>query len=112
MSYEPTVWKDGDLVTSAKLNKLEQGVANNGILVVQEGENETLDRTWQEIYDAPFAIVIVDNNYDDFGAKMRIPVEQTVYQPNQYDVYIDGDTWTTSTPDGYPALTKSTDPAT
>ena len=30
MSYEPTNWKDGDLVTSAKLNKLEQGVANGG----------------------------------------------------------------------------------
>lgn len=26
MSYEPTVWVDGDHVTSAKLNKLEQGV--------------------------------------------------------------------------------------
>jgi hypothetical protein len=26
MSYEPTVWADGDHVTSAKLNKLEQGV--------------------------------------------------------------------------------------
>ena len=26
MSYEPTVWQDGDHVTSAKLNKLEQGV--------------------------------------------------------------------------------------
>ena len=30
MSYEPTIWKDGDLVTSAKLNKLEQGVADGG----------------------------------------------------------------------------------
>ena len=27
MSYTPTVWKDGDVVTSTKLNKLEQGVA-------------------------------------------------------------------------------------
>lgn len=26
MSYDPTVWVDGDHVTSAKLNKLEQGV--------------------------------------------------------------------------------------
>lgn len=28
MSYEPTNWKTGDVVTSAKLNKLENGVAN------------------------------------------------------------------------------------
>ena len=28
MAYEPTVWESGDIVTSAKLNKLEQGVAS------------------------------------------------------------------------------------
>jgi len=33
MSYTPTVWKAGDTVTSTKLNKLENGIANNGILV-------------------------------------------------------------------------------
>lgn len=60
MSYEPTTWKSGDIVTSAKLNKLEQGVANaGGCLVVnvnvegdpQSGATYTLDKTWQEIYD-------------------------------------------------------------
>lgn len=30
MSYEPTVWKTGDIVSSEKLNKLENGVANSG----------------------------------------------------------------------------------
>ena len=58
MSYEPTTWKDGDLVTSAKLNKMEQGIATSGgILVVHEDENNRLDKTWQEIYDADFAIL-------------------------------------------------------
>ena len=33
MSYEPIVWKDGDLVTSAKLNKIEQGIAGNIMIV-------------------------------------------------------------------------------
>lgn len=28
MSYEPTVWKDGDVVTSARLNKIEEGIQN------------------------------------------------------------------------------------
>lgn len=27
-AYEPTVWKDGDLITAEKLNKLEEGVQN------------------------------------------------------------------------------------
>ena len=40
MSYEPTVWKDGDLVTSAKLNKLEQGVTNGGVHIVEKIETE------------------------------------------------------------------------
>ena len=34
MSYEPTNWKSGDVVTSAKLNKLENAVANGGSTVV------------------------------------------------------------------------------
>ena len=56
MSYEPTVWKSGDIVTSAKLNKLEQGVAAGGsgvgFLKVSIDTEGTLDKTWQEIYDA------------------------------------------------------------
>ena len=31
MAYEPTVWKDGDVITAAKLNKLEEGVKNEQI---------------------------------------------------------------------------------
>lgn len=30
MTYEPTQWKAGDTVTSAKLNKIEQGIAGAG----------------------------------------------------------------------------------
>ena len=30
MSYTPTNWKAGDVVTSAKLNKMEQGIAASG----------------------------------------------------------------------------------
>lgn len=54
MSYTPTEWKTGDVVTSAKLNKLEQGVADaggGGVLVV-DNVNVTLSETWQTIYDA------------------------------------------------------------
>ena len=41
MSYEPTNWKDGDLVTSAKLNKMEQGIAaSGGIRIVHLTEED------------------------------------------------------------------------
>lgn len=61
MSYEPTNWKTGDVVTSSKLNKLENGVANaggGGNLILHETVTKdgnftisTLDKTWKEISD-------------------------------------------------------------
>lgn len=51
MSYEPTNWKSGDVVTSAKLNKMESGIENAGALIVME-QNDTLDKTWAEIREA------------------------------------------------------------
>ena len=49
MAYDPTVWKSGDTITSAKLNKLENGLAEasgggtgGGVLVVTiEHDKET-----------------------------------------------------------------------
>ena len=44
MSYEPTNWKDGDLVTSAKLNKIENGINNLQSIVIQAtSENYFID---------------------------------------------------------------------
>ena len=37
MSYEPYTWQDGDILSAARLNRMEQGIANAGadsILVV------------------------------------------------------------------------------
>lgn len=41
MSYTPTNWVSGDIITSAKLNKLENGVAAAGGLVVNITADET-----------------------------------------------------------------------
>lgn len=57
MPYEPTTWKSGDVVTSAKLNKIEGGIASCGVLVVTDNDG-TLDKTWQEIHDAGFAVIL------------------------------------------------------
>lgn len=45
MSYTPTTWAAGDTITSAKLNKLEQGIRNNSswIIPIIEIENEVED---------------------------------------------------------------------
>ena len=59
MSYIPTEWQTGDIVTAEKLNKLEEGVAasgggGGGGLVVnvtwdEEGTTATLDKNYNEI---------------------------------------------------------------
>lgn len=41
MAYEPTTWKSGDVVTSAKLNKLEQGVSSSVFIVTLLYDEET-----------------------------------------------------------------------
>ena len=88
MSYEPTTWKDGDLVTSAKLNKLENGVAaasGASILIINmDMETGALDKTWQEIYDADICYII-----SEFGSpviKSIVPVSSIGMQNNDYAV--------------------------
>lgn len=80
MSYEPTVWKSGDVVTSAKLNKLEQGVAGGGGLFKVNAEYDestdtlTLDKTWKEIRDAvvsglvPYIVSVDDGFVEEISA--------------------------------------------
>lgn len=75
MSYTPTTWQSGDVITSTKLNKLEQGVAGNILIVdiINVGWLQT-DKTYGQIYDALNNGVPVyvrcsrhpnENDYDD-----------------------------------------------
>ena len=54
MAYTPTNWKCGDTITADKMNHIEEGIENAGgsAFEVHAGSNNTLDKTWQEIYDA------------------------------------------------------------
>ncbi len=59
MAYTKNTWATGDIVTSAKLNHMEDGIASGAVMVVRvnsttDGNNIVyiLDKTWQEIYDA------------------------------------------------------------
>lgn len=61
MSYTPTTWTTGDTVTATKLNKIENGVANAGSVLIcnssysSQAAAYVLDKTVQEIYDALLA---------------------------------------------------------
>lgn len=118
MAYEPTNWKSGDVVTSAKLNKLEQGVAGaGGILVVhatKEGDISTLDKTWQEIHDAFFdegrIVALVEERLPNFWNMLYVNFI-SVPQLETYAVGFDKTIWSTNSPSGYPAYTEDDEPS-
>jgi len=51
MAYEKTTWAKGDVVTSAKLNKMEDGVAAAGSIACLATGTETLNITPRDIFD-------------------------------------------------------------
>lgn len=86
MSYTPTTWQSGDVITSTKLNKLEQGVADSATVLIttmsQSGSTYVLDKTFEEIYTAlrnsiPVFVKWHRNNGDDIGEDYYFPVINT-----------------------------------
>lgn len=77
MSYNPTQWSAGDTVTSAKLNKIEQGISDNGVLEInaivdEEAGEMRLDKTWQEIYNANNSVIILPPDSEEFPVRMKV----------------------------------------
>lgn len=55
MSYTPTTWQSGDVITSTKLNKLEQGVADSANVLIVDCSSTTpytLNYTFADIFNA------------------------------------------------------------
>lgn len=108
--YTPTEWKKGDIVTSEKLNKLEQGVANAVLVAntIVTGEDPdltfTLDKTWQEIADADFCVIrsteeiSEETSYVIFDCVARAGTESGTYTV----AGMSGSGYATDSPDGYP----------
>lgn len=69
MSYTPNTWKSGDVVTSAKLNNIENGIASAvlkaNISIDEQTGIATLDKTWQEILDANYAVIVVPHGSNE-----------------------------------------------
>ena len=121
MSYQKNNWQSGDVVTSEKLNHLEDGVSNaGGVMAVslaydEEMEMTVADKTWQEIYDAMNNDVLcivrdmeVEENQSNTGLITYVDVTQGEYRihvlfsnsvgPSSVAVY------TTTSADGYPSV--------
>lgn len=79
MSYIPTEWKNGDIITSEKLNKIENGIASAGggtniLFATVDMSTATLDKTWQELANANAAYIILVNG----ATTGKIPVITTI----------------------------------
>lgn len=115
MAYEPTVWQTGDVVTSARLNKMENGIAGaggggGGVLVVgvtETTENgsaiSTLDKTWQEMNDADLVVVVMTDENEVRNMKYSTVVDTIGTANGIYTVFCGDETYTTDSANGYPS---------
>ena len=111
MSYTKQTWETGDIITAEKLNHMEDGISEGGggVLVVHDVDG-TLDKTWQEIYDAPFAIMKIHQTGE--GSEAAYPVLLTVGYDTTQGIYVvmyqrnyqsQPESYVTQTPDDYPS---------
>lgn len=54
MSYTPTEWATGDVITAEKLNNMENGIVGSAKVVFVEWDDDTgaMSKTWSEINSA------------------------------------------------------------
>jgi len=116
MSYTPTEWKAGDVITSAKLNKLEQGVAaggsGGGVLAVNITWNDqtgvgTADKTAGEIMEAAQsgAVVFVDHTPGDDEYIMTYTLLAAHHEESLYEFEVSGEiTFSATSATDYPVF--------
>ena len=66
MSYTKHEWATGNVVGAVDLNRIENGIedAGSGQTLVVTDTDGTLDKTWQEIYDAfPNCYILADGKH-------------------------------------------------
>ena len=107
MSYTKHTWSDGELVTAAKMNNIENGIeeasSGGGVLVVHMNtESGVLDKTWNEIDAVDVAVIVFRID----GANFREFVTITEYQNGSYLVNTVNDgagaSYAADSADGYP----------
>lgn len=110
MAYTPTNWKDGDIISAEKMNKLEQGVADGGgggVLLVNVTESSDGGGSTPVVNSAspmltapiPSSTFTADKTYDEVDAAVKagkmvylvykgnyIPLTNTLVQSSGGDI--------------------------
>lgn len=104
MAYEKQTWATGDTITAQKLNHMEDGIAGaGGVLVVGlQEDGQTLNKTWQEIFNLMKSgtIVFIKTNDDSFW--IQLGAVTGCMHMNHYMVQSESTTYVTDSPNGYP----------
>lgn len=125
MAYEKQAWQTGDIVTAAKLNHMEQGIADattkqyvdDQRLIITENLNQDLSilsYTWQEIHDAFIAgKTCVITGIDSYGSAVLVSgvfyQDQALKQKYRIITGKPVVSFSAESPDSYP--TRDRDPA-
>lgn len=110
MAYSKTTWANGDVITAAKLNNMENGIADAASVLVltMDGETFAFNKTWQEIHDAIAAGIPVVASFEYDGDTYAVVAVQTLITNDQYKVSLGVDlTAIAVSASGYPALPGS-----
>ena len=96
-------WKDGELITAEKLNNTGNGVLVVNMNKIEDGDTDTftLDKTWQEIFDACSTRGVVVK-YMTASNYFLTSIEQLQGGSGLYSVFLMKEEYTTESPNGYP----------
>lgn len=105
----PAITSDdnGDVLTVVDGKWAKAAPSGGGGILVATDTNGTLDKTWQEIRDADYAIVVQDFENSGEVYHLTAPLFQTIIIDDEdyvISVYVGGDTvyYSTDSADGYP----------
>lgn len=108
MSYTKQTWATGDTITAEKLNHMEGGIAGaGGVLVVGlQEDGQTLNKTWQEIFDAMSAgSIAVVKTIEDENSITYYQVNTAFLEQGQYTILAGANSeYVASSADGYPKV--------
>ena len=122
MAYEPTVWKSGDKITSAKLNKVENALSGTSKVYFTDAAVDdegpiTLNETYQQIADK-FADGVVFVRY--YKSNVCIATQLVAYcgqmqGMGDYCLMVQGmngqpEPYVASTPNDHPISAQTSDP--
>jgi hypothetical protein len=105
------VWRNEEEIKAIAemFANMSGGSSGGGVLVVHRDENDTLDKTWQEIHDAIADGIVVISRVSEKNALSDLILTANDNTPNTgyFEVEsVGGDIYAASSANGYPSYTE------